>query len=196
LICDGSTPASWAKRPGGHVVDAARRAAGPGHGTGVFAQGVGEVLGGLDLAVGRRHDHDVLAGQPGERRHVIERHRRGVGDDRADHDVAADDGGGRIAGRAVDELLQPDRAAGAGDVLDLDVADQALGLERRLDGAGGLVPAAARRRRRQDLQLLDLRRGAARRQRRHHGHGRCPDVFIAFSLPFAPPRRGRLGKRA
>ena len=42
------------------------------------------------------------------------------------------------------ELREADRAAGAGDVLDLDAGGEPVLLQHGLHGAGGLVPAAAR----------------------------------------------------
>ena len=100
---------------------------------------------------GRRHDDRLLlAGQPRDRRHHGQVDRRGVGQDRADHDVAADDQLPRVALGLVDELGEADGAAGAGDVGHLHVAGDAVLLQHRLHGARGLVPAAARRRRRHD----------------------------------------------
>ena len=48
----------------------------------------------VDIGNGRRcrdYDRLVFAGQAGNRRNISERHRRGVGQDRTDHDEAADD---------------------------------------------------------------------------------------------------------
>ncbi len=88
-------------------------------------------------------DHFVLAGEAGDRRDGVERDRRLVGEDGADHDVAADHEAGRVAVGFLRELGEADGAAGAGYVDDLHVARHALGGHGFLQGARCLVPAAA-----------------------------------------------------
>ncbi len=113
----------------------------------------------------RNDDRLILAGQARDRGDVLERHRRLVGEDGADHDIAADDQGVRIAGRLAGELRKADGAAGARHVLHLDVAGNAFLLHHRLHRAGRLVPAAAGSGRRHD-GVVGRNRPAARERRR------------------------------
>ena len=109
-----------------------------------------EVGHGLDVAAGGDDDRLLLAGQPGDRGDHRQVDGRVVGEDGADHDVAADDQALGVALGLVDELGEADGAAGAGDVGHLDVAGDAFLLHQRLHGARGLVPAAAGGGRRED----------------------------------------------
>ena len=144
-----------------HVVDAAGRAAGEGHLGDVGLDGCGEILRRLDRRIRRHHDDLDFLGEPRDRRHLVERHRRLVHGERADHDEAVDHQLVAVALGAVDELRDADAAAGAGDVGDLDAADDLGGDQRLLHRARGLIPAAAGRGRRHDLELELLREGRA-----------------------------------
>jgi hypothetical protein len=126
------------------MVGTAGRAATPGYSARILLQRFDEISHRLQRRIRRNDDGFIFAGQAGDRGDVIERYRRLVGEDGADHDVATDDQGIGIAGRLAGELGKTDRAAGAGHVLNLDVAGNAFGLHHRLDRAGRLVPAAAR----------------------------------------------------
>ena len=122
----------------------------------------------LDRRIRRHDDHLRFLGQARDRRDLIERDRRLVRGDRADHDEAVDHQLVAVALGAVDELGEADGAAGAGHVGHLHVLAMPGGDQRLLHGARGLVPAAARRRRRHDLEfeLLRQRRTArCKRQR-------------------------------
>ena len=80
------------------------------------------------IEVGRHHQQWVLAGQPGQRRHLVERGRRLVGEDRPDHAQAGDQQAGPAAPLLGHELGQADRAAGTGMFIHLH-ADQAFALQ-------------------------------------------------------------------
>ena len=177
----GSTPAALAIRPGGDVVGAAGRAAAPGYRARVGLE-LGDQAGHvLDVGCRRNDQRLVFAGQPGDRRDLVEGDRRGVGEDRADHDVAADDQLRGIAIGLVDELGKPDRAAGAWNVGHLHAARNALVLQRGLHGAGRLVPAAARGGRRHDL-VVGRKRGSA-----HRKAGNAGDRQQQFPHRIHPP---------
>ena len=93
----------------------------------------------------RRHDDDAgFLGHAGDRDGVLQADRRLVGQRRADHHRSADHQRVGAAAALLQEARQPDHAAGAADILELEGADQA-GLPRRLfNGATEPVPAAAR----------------------------------------------------
>src|SRR3546814_1020325 len=77
-------------QPDQDVVGTAGRTAGPGDGPRVSLELRDQVVERLDLR-GRRHDNDlVLAGQTGDRGGLFQRHGRLVGQDRAEHDEAAE----------------------------------------------------------------------------------------------------------
>ena len=110
----------------------------------------------------RRHDDDLgFLGEARDRRHLVERHRRLVHQERADHDEAVDHELVAVALRAVDELREADGAAGARDVGHLHALRDLGGDKRLLHRARGLVPAAAGRGGRHDLEFKLLREGRA-----------------------------------
>ena len=82
-----------------------------------------------------------------------ERDRRRVHHHAAEHDQPRDHQGVAAPALGAHEPRQADRAGGAGDVLDRHRPHQPLGLQRLLQRAGRLVPAAARRGGRGDAQL-------------------------------------------
>ena len=93
-----------------------------------------------------RHDDDLIfAGQPRDRRDLRQVDRRLVGDDRADHHHAADHQHVGVALARAHELRETDRAAGAALVVDGDLRDDLVRLQRSLQRAAGLIPAASRR---------------------------------------------------
>jgi hypothetical protein len=88
-----------------------------------------------------------------DRRRLVELDLRLVGLDRAEHHEPGHHQLVGVARRLRDELREPERAAGAVDVEDLDAVVE-LGVARGgLERAGGRVPAAAGSRRGHDLQL-------------------------------------------
>ena len=103
-----------------------------------------------------RHDDDfILAGEARDRRDLRQVDGRLVAEDGADHHHAADHHRVRIALARAYELRKADRAAGAALVVDRDFLDDVAALQRRLQRAAGLIPAAAGRRGHQDFQAVD-----------------------------------------
>ena len=178
LILVGSTPTALAISPA--------------HRARVGLQLLDEVGHRLDRRARRHDDRVILAGEPGERRHVGERHRRLVGDDGADHDVAADDELGRVALVVVDELGEADGAAGARHVDDLDIADDAGLLEDALHGARGLVPATAGGGGRHDGELGGGGDGRARQGGEGAGGSQSRPADHDHSSRFSRHRDGRV----
>ena len=74
---------------------------------------------------------------------------------RAHHHHAGDHQRVALSLPLVEELRQPDRAAGAADIGDLHAFDGASGAQDLLDRARGLVPSTAGRRRDEHLEQLD-----------------------------------------
>lgn len=133
----------------------------------------------LDVGRGVDDNRFIFTGQARDRRHLIERDRRAVGKDRANHDVTTDDKLRRVAAGLVDELRQADRAAGAGNVGHLHRVGDLLVLQRALHRAGGLVPAAAGCGRRHDLVVgRDGRNGECA------GQNGCQEKVLHGVLPF------------
>ena len=139
------------------MVGAAGRAAGDRDLGGVGLERGGEVLGGLERRWRRDDQREELTGQPRDRRGLRQPQRALVGDDRADHHHAGDHQGVALPFPLIEELRQPDRAAGAADIGDLHALDRAGRAQHLLDRARGLVPAAARRRRHEHLEQVDRR---------------------------------------
>src|SRR5690606_6651195 len=110
-----------------------------------------------------------------------------VGQNRSNHDVAADDELARIALCRVDELGQADRAARAGYIGHLHAWRNAFVLQRLLHGTRGLVPAAARAGRRHDLVVgRECLAGKGEATGREGGendpaHGLPPVLFTAVA---------------
>src|SRR5690606_39189730 len=94
---------------GRDVVRAAGRAARPGDRAGIGLQRLDEVFHVLDRRGGRNDDRLVFTGKPRDGCHVLQGDQRLVGEDRADHHVAADDESVRIAGILAGELGKADR---------------------------------------------------------------------------------------
>jgi hypothetical protein len=127
------------------VVRAARRAAAHVRRAGVGLQRVEEALDVADVGGGGHHHHARLLRQPRDRRHVLDAHRRLVGERGADHDGARHHQAVRAPAPLRHEARQSDGAARAAHVLELEVADEAAAPRRLLDGAAEPVPTAARR---------------------------------------------------
>ena len=120
----------------------ARRAS-PGDGTRVGLHLLDKVANGLNLGGGGDGNGHGLTSKAGDGGDVGQGHRRSVGQDRADHHIAADD---QLLGVAIGrshELGKAHRAACAGNVLDLNVARDAFRRHHLLNGAGGRIPATA-----------------------------------------------------
>ena len=152
------------------MVGAAGRAACPGDCARIFLQGFDEVGHRLDVRCSRHDDRFIFAGEASDRRHVLKGDRGFVGEDRADHDVAADDQGVRIALLLACELGEADGAAGTRNVLNLNVAGDAFLLHDGLQRACRLVPATARVCRRDDGVI-----SGDSRQRHGAGENRCEE---------------------
>ncbi|MCY1519528.1 hypothetical protein D9M68_542820 [compost metagenome] len=159
------------------MVGTARRASGPGHRTRILLQRFDKVSHRLDVRRGRDDDRFVFAGEARNRRDVLEGDRRFVGQDRADHDIAADDQGVRIALLLACELREADGAAGARHVLNLNVAGDAFLLHDRLKRTRRLVPAAARVCRSDDGVI-----SGEGRQRHGAGENRCEEKMFQRSV--------------
>ena len=119
---------------------------------GIGDQIVDQILHRLVLGIGRHDNHLIFGRQARERGDVVERHRGLVGRDRADHDHAHHHQRVRVAGVVVHQLREPDRAARAFDIEDLDGVVDDPALQHLLDLTRGRVPSAARRGRRHDLE--------------------------------------------
>ena len=89
----------------------------------------------------------------GDGHHVVERDRRSVRHDAAEHDESGDQDHVAAPALGADEPRQPDRSRGAGDVLDRRQTRESLALQRLLHHARGLIPSAAGRGGRDETKL-------------------------------------------
>ena len=99
----------------------------------------------LEVRLGRHDDRLRLGDHRGDRRGGVERHVGLVGLDRAEHHQPGHHQLVRVAGVLGDELGEPERAARALDVVDLDAVVELRVARGGLEGARGAVPAAAGR---------------------------------------------------
>ncbi len=169
------------------MVGAAGRAAAPGNAARVFLQLVDEIADGLQRRGCRNDDRFIFAGQACDRGHFLQRHGRIVGEDRANHDVTADDEGMRVALLLAGELRKTDGAAGARYVLHLNALGNAFFLQHALQRARGLVPAATGIGRCDDGVICRSRR------KRDHARQKCADKKM-FHVE-NPPQDALFGRR-
>ena len=138
----------------------------------------------LELRSSGNDDDFIFARQPRNRRRHVERDRRLVGEQRPQHDEAVDHQDIAVALFLVDQLGEPDGAAGARNVLNRAALGAQAGHDFR-KGARRLVPAAAGFCRGDDPQIVkgQCRSGKASRQRQ--GQKACKNCASFHDhLPF------------
>ncbi len=149
-----------------NVIGAAGRTAAKGNRTRISLELGHEIGQRLELRGSRNDDHFIFAGEARNRRRHVERDRRLVGEDGAHHDEAVDHQHIALALFLVDQLGEPDGAAGARNILNRAALGAQAGHDFR-KRARRLVPAAAGLCRGDDPQIVkgQCRSGKASRQR-------------------------------
>ena len=182
LVCAGSAPSTRASSPS--RIWSVLPAEPPATRTepGIALEIRGEVLQRLVLRLRRDDDRLGLGDQRRDRDRGVEADVGLVRLDRAEHHVPGHHQLVRVAGVLGDELREPERSAGALDVVDLDPVIEVRLARRGLEGAAGAVPAAAGRGRGHDPHLAGgvrlgrvvAGRAARRRDRDDGGDGQRP----------------------
>lgn len=164
---------SLGKKTSCDVVRTTCRAAAPGNGVRISLELGKKIAEVLNVGRCRNDDGFVFAGEAGNWRDRVEIDGRIVGQDRTDHDIAANDELARVALVLVDELRQANRATCARNVNDLNAARNLFILKHVLHGACCLVPPTARCCWR--LYLVIFSRSCARHCKRcHRRNGQNP----------------------